>query len=262
MYYIDVSVIIPYYRSHNTIERAVNSILNQSLLPKKIFIIDDFSETDKDKIMLEKLSENKLIEIIGLAENSGPGIARNAGIKKTDTKYIAFLDSDDSWHEKKLEVQFNVMEKYNTDISTHRTAIFKGIYPQIENDIENVKIKKINKYIHLFKNQFSTRSVMLKKDDQFLFSDKRRAEDYLLWSQILINGKKAIKIEETLAFSYKNNFGESGLTKSLSKIFFAGVHADYLLLKNKEISLFLFLVLLFVKSLKFIIRYIKFLFRR
>ena len=52
---IKVSVIIPYFKSENTIDRAINSILNQTVSVYEIIIINDFSNTIEDTRKLKKL---------------------------------------------------------------------------------------------------------------------------------------------------------------------------------------------------------------
>lgn len=260
---INVSVIIPYYKSKDTIDRAVDSVLNQTVLPKEIIIIDDYSDNYEDEEKLKELSENELVNLQRLNENSGPGIARNVGINHATSKYIAFLDSDDSWHSKKLEIQYKIMENSNADISVHKSKKLDNSTVQDELiNIKGISIRKINKHRQLLKNQFSTRSVMMKREPNYLFSNKRRAEDYLYWSQLMLSGKTAIKIEKVLAFSYKDHYGDSGLTKSLWKMYLGGIDADLILLKTKKISIITFGLLTIIKTIKFIIRILRFLSKR
>jgi glycosyltransferase involved in cell wall biosynthesis len=105
-----VSVIIPYFNSQDTIIRALNSVNSQTLLPHEVIIVNDFSDDNETKKILQNLVQNnwnfKLI-IIHLTKNMGPGNARNIGWNNATGEYIAFLDSDDSWHPLKLEIKIN-----------------------------------------------------------------------------------------------------------------------------------------------------------
>ena len=108
----DVSVIVPFYNNINTLYRAITSIYNQTLLPKEIIIVNDGStkkESEKLIKLIKKFDKKKIkIILLFLKKNSGPGSARNFGWNKSSCKYIAFLDADDSWHIKKIEIQLSL----------------------------------------------------------------------------------------------------------------------------------------------------------
>ena len=96
MYFADVSVIIPVYNSYETIMRAVDSVINQTVLPREIIIVDDCSNDVITKELLKSIEyEQKShvdITILYLDTNVGPGSARNRGMEVAKAKYIAFLD--------------------------------------------------------------------------------------------------------------------------------------------------------------------------
>ena len=105
----DITVVIPVHNREQTIKRAVDSVLSQSILPEEIIVVDDCS-SDSTKEILEGYGEK--IICIYLPENGGPSKARNEGIKQAKTEWVAFLDSDDCWEEKKLENQIGYLAKY------------------------------------------------------------------------------------------------------------------------------------------------------
>lgn len=102
-----VSVILPTYNRANFITRAVNSVLGQSYKNLELIIIDDGS-TDETKIILDKYDVN--VNYI-YQNNSGAASARNTGVKAAEGKYIAFIDSDDTWHSDKIEKQLKYFYK-------------------------------------------------------------------------------------------------------------------------------------------------------
>lgn len=117
---LKVSVIIPYFKSANTIDRAINSILNQTVSVYEIIIINDYSNTILDTQKLKKLeSEIENLKVINLQENKGPGYARNVGMNIAKGDYIAFLDSDDTWTNDKIDNQLTVMNNKNIFLSAH-----------------------------------------------------------------------------------------------------------------------------------------------
>ncbi|WP_157827495.1 glycosyltransferase family 2 protein [Macrococcoides caseolyticum] len=252
-----ISVIIPYFRSHETIERTIKSINNQTIDVYEIIIIDDNSNTYEDNKILDSLKNKSNLKIIKSDVNRGPSYCRNLGIDEAKGDFIAFQDSDDAWHPQKLEIQIKIMEKYGFYLSGHGSEILKS-----ENEIpsshlfsEDIIVKKIGKFQQLFKNRFPTRSVMIKNDKNFKFDvDLRRAEDYLMWTNILFNNKTAGFIDKNLAYSFKEHYGDSGLTKNLFKMYKGGIHACFKLYKLKKINLILFFVLFILRSIKYLMR--------
>jgi len=102
-----VSTIIPTYNRAETIERAVNSVLNQTWKEMEVIVVDDGS-TDETVEVLKKYGDK--IRVIR-QKNGGPAAARNTGIKAATGEIIAFLDSDDSWMPAKIERQVNLLQR-------------------------------------------------------------------------------------------------------------------------------------------------------
>ena len=95
-----VSVIIVVLNGEAFLHEAIKSVLNQSLLPKEILVVDGNS-TDNSAQIARSYPEVTLIK----QENSGLADARNLGIEHASGQFIAFLDSDDVWHTDKLRIQ-------------------------------------------------------------------------------------------------------------------------------------------------------------
>lgn len=111
-----VSVVMPFYNRVEKTLVALKSVLYQSYKNIEIVLVDDASTDDITK--LEKfVKEHKNINLLALGQNSGPGAARNLGIKKSKGEYIAFLDSDDEFMPEKIEKQLAMMVKHNLNIS-------------------------------------------------------------------------------------------------------------------------------------------------
>lgn len=89
----DVTVVIPCYNYGDHVAEAIDSVLNQSVLPKKIIIINDGS-TDNSKEVIDSFKGNKLIEIVH-KKNSGVIATKNLGISMSETYWTLFLDADD-----------------------------------------------------------------------------------------------------------------------------------------------------------------------
>ena len=105
-----VSVIIPLYNREKTIQRAVDSVLNQTYTNIEVIVVDDGSTDDSVK-MLHKYVDDNRVKVFCQPQNKGANAARNRGIREARGEYIAFHDSDDAWLPDKLEKQIRCMER-------------------------------------------------------------------------------------------------------------------------------------------------------
>ena len=109
---VKFSVIIPTYNQCLYLKKAVKSVLNQTYKNYEIIIIDNFSK-DKTEELIKEFKTSKII-YKKFNNNGVIGSSRNYGINLAKGNWIAFLDSDDWWHKKKLEIIFKNI-KENTD---------------------------------------------------------------------------------------------------------------------------------------------------
>jgi len=93
------SVIIPTFNSSAVLKRAIKSVLDQSLPPFELLVIDDGSTDDSQEIIR---AYGDSVHYLRLRHTGFPAIVRNQGILKSRGTHIAFLDSDDAWHADKL----------------------------------------------------------------------------------------------------------------------------------------------------------------
>ncbi|MFP3984206.1 MAG: glycosyltransferase family 2 protein [Desulfurivibrionaceae bacterium] len=100
-----VSVIIPTYNRRNFLEKAVNSVIDQTLANHEIIVVDDGSTDDSYDFVQSCGGQVRYI----YQGNQGPAAARNAGIRAARYPLLAFLDSDDWFAPHKLETQSKVM---------------------------------------------------------------------------------------------------------------------------------------------------------
>jgi len=222
----DISVIIPCYCVADTLERAVKSVINQSLKPREIILVDDFSNdrgftVEKIKEMHDRYNEIISIKTIFLTTNQGAGNARNHAWEIAVGAYIAFLDADDAWHPRKLEIQMQTIEK-NPSI-----GVCACLFRQIQvKDIEqwnasmivreNIRHYTIDKYAMLFKAYIAVPSAIVRRDIPYRFKKgKRYSEDLNLWLHIVFSGEKTVMIETDLCAMFKASYGTSGLSSHM-----------------------------------------------
>lgn len=113
---IKVSVIIPVYQVENYLERAVDSVLAQTLKEMEIILVDDGS-TDASPSICDHYAREYpgLIQVIH-KQNEGLGLARNTGLDAASGAYVAFLDSDDTVEPQMYEKMYLKAEEGQYDM--------------------------------------------------------------------------------------------------------------------------------------------------
>jgi glycosyltransferase involved in cell wall biosynthesis len=104
------SVVIPLYNKAHTIEKTLNSVLNQTFTEFEVIIVNDGS-TDNGVQIISNITDDQRIRIIE-QENQGVSAARNRGVAESKYNYIAFLDGDDGWMPTFLEKIKEAIEMY------------------------------------------------------------------------------------------------------------------------------------------------------
>jgi hypothetical protein len=215
---VPVSVIIPCYNCCDTIERAVLSVVNQTVCPAEVLFVNDAStDSTLDRLVdLQKKYGKISIKVISLPQNQGPGAARNAGWNQSSEPYLAFLDADDAWHPEKVNCQYGWMKKRpDVFLTSHRCVQLPPHY-RAWHLPQNPAAYSLNPLRLLIWNQILTRSVMLHRMLPFRFpEDKRYSEDYYLWLEMVLSGINAWYLDIPLALSFKSAYGEAGLSRDL-----------------------------------------------
>jgi glycosyltransferase involved in cell wall biosynthesis len=109
-----IDVIVPTLNRPKQLSQCLESILNQTYNNLRIIIVDGGNTSRTEEIINESHREANEIEILHVSQSSkGIAAARNEGISKSNAGYVAFLDDDDIWHSKKLELQQQKLSKTN-----------------------------------------------------------------------------------------------------------------------------------------------------
>ena len=228
-----VTIIIPYYKKKKFFKKTIKSVLRQTHKNFKIFLIYD--DVDKSELPFVKFTLRKIknVKIIFNKKNLGAGYSRNVGIKKSNSRLIAFLDSDDTWHKDKLKKQIKFMKMKKVDFSfTDYSIIDKN-----EKKIKIIRAPKIMTYRNLlFSCDIGLSTVMinarlLKKEK---FPNLKTKEDYLLWIKLSKKKIKMLGINETLASWRKtNNSLSSSIIQKLKDAFLVyNYHLKFNFLKS------------------------------
>jgi teichuronic acid biosynthesis glycosyltransferase TuaG len=217
-----VTVVIPCYRDAATIERSVGAAFAQTWQPAEVIVIDDFSDDIETSIALDRLSERAFIglKVIRLAKNLGASGARNTGWEAATQQFVAFLDADDVWAPRKLELQLPLMRgDASPTMSGHRREVWPGTRGASEAEPSRAQVLRLSSTQLLFRNMLPTSSVILRRDIPYRFNPERRySEDYELWLRVTLEYGEFVYLDEALAFSYKASYGESGLSSELRRM--------------------------------------------
>jgi glycosyltransferase involved in cell wall biosynthesis len=102
---VSVTVIVPTYNSGSLVCQAVESAMAQTVSPEAVIVIDDGSTDDTAERLARFGSRVRCIR----QPNRGVSAARNRGLRETRSEFVAFLDADDVWHPRKLELQLEAL---------------------------------------------------------------------------------------------------------------------------------------------------------
>ena len=254
-----ISVIIPCFNSSETIEKCLSSVINQTLLPSEILLIDDCS-SDKGltkkciEALREKYKDQVHIKTFFSSSNKGPGSSRNLGWENANYPFVAFLDSDDVWESNKIMCQWNYL-KDNPEVQIIGSNIKEKQYCKkaTDNIFKELKPKHL-----LLKNPFCNSSVILNKNIPYRFEGGSYfSEDFMLWAKIICD--KNIKAYY-LPFKFTSEILTSYKSKSLSSNYFKMYLGELKVLKyisKSQFNIFVFYFSSFFLTLKLIRRLIK-----
>ena len=163
-----ISVVIPCYCCADTIERAVNSVMAQTVLSTEVWLVEDGGgDGGRNLVMLYDLQlryGNRVpIEVILLGRNFGCAVARNTGWDASTQPYIAFLDADDARCPQKLQIQYDWMRDHpNVAVTGHgwlwaRSSQPDPVLPTLDRALQVSWSKQ------LISNRFMAPSVMMRR---------------------------------------------------------------------------------------------------
>lgn len=228
-----VSVVVPCYRCADTIASAVASVAAQKLRPAEVLLVDDGSGdgTLERLKAIARVCPEGWVKVLSMPRNGGPSGARNLGWRHASQTWIAFLDADDTWHPHKLSLQMDVLAN-DPEISllAHRMNVQPRTDPPPALSYP-LKVRICPRHLLGWRASFPTASIVLRRDLPFRFDEsRRRAEDFLLWAQILLSGHRCAVINQVLASWHKQPFGEGGLSGDLKAMYEGAVNVRKTLL--------------------------------
>lgn len=195
-----VSIITPAYNAARFIGETIASVQAQSLQDWEMIIADDCSRDETCEIVSGFAAKDPRIQLVRQKTNGGPAAARNAALARASGRYIAFLDSDDLWLQKKLENQINFMaikdcavsytqyRRLSEDGKTLGRLISPPASQTYHEALKNAAIPNLTSMIDTEK----TGPIRINEAGF-------RAHDYILWLSLLRQGHAAFCLQEDLA---------------------------------------------------------------
>lgn len=206
-----ISVIMPCYNAESYLEKAIESVFQQSYSNIELIVVDDGSN-DKSYAILSKCREQHPNLTIFRQDNLGPFPARNLALANANGEFVAFLDADDYWAENFLEKLLQVLLTQNIDLSycgwqniveggENGPAYIPPAYEQ--GDISQSFLSSCPWPIHA---ALIRRTII---DQAHGFSLRRfSAMDYDLWIRISAITHKIALVPEVLAFYRWHSHGQ------------------------------------------------------
>lgn len=194
-----VSVIMPAYNAAEYIAEAIASVQAQTVQDWELIVVDDCSTDDTVDVIRKYAAEDERIKPIFSPENRGVAAARNTGLDHVSGRYVALLDSDDLWRPRKLEMQLSVATEREADIIYCSYSMIDGSGRKCLPDFIVEETASFNSL--LTRSVISCSTALFTRDtaDVYRFSNEYYHEDYVMWLQMLRDGRKAVGVTEVLA---------------------------------------------------------------
>lgn len=242
------SIIVPFYNGLNYVSRLFETL--EDYLNKQdceVIIVDDCSNEEDFKFLENYINKRNVdnVHLIRNEKNGGAAYSRQKGVEIAKGEFIAFLDSDDGWVKDRIYILYDYMRLNSVDF-------IGGVNIQIgENDFLSERISQkvlfsdtcLTFTNFLFKNYFSTSSVMINKE---LFirngfnTDMRFSEDFECWRRILVNAN-AFYLTNSGNFSFKHVYlskQANSLSSNTLKMSKGEINGLFKLFKNSELKLY------------------------
>ena len=232
----EISVLVPSYNHAIFIERTLRSIFAQSLVPKKLIVIDDGSKDESariiEKVLLDCPFEYEFIK----RENKGLCATLNEGFAKTKSEYFAYLGSDDLWLPEFLAESVALLEKRkNAVLSFGHSFVInenEGIFDRTDNW---TSFADGNALPFLLRGEiFSSPSVVYRRSalEKFEWNEDAKLEDYEMYLNLTTAGEFA-RMDKTLSAWRQHETNTSG---QLVKMFPEFIAAQNRLANDLKIS--------------------------
>lgn len=121
-----VSVVIPCFNAARFVGRTIESVLAQTYSTFELIVVDDKSTDESVEIVESYARTDCRVRLIRLQKNAGaPAAPRNTGVVAARGDWVAFLDADDLWHPRKLELQMQALNAHGAVMCSTQMKDFR-----------------------------------------------------------------------------------------------------------------------------------------
>jgi glycosyltransferase involved in cell wall biosynthesis len=201
---VKIAAIIPSYNSAHFLKECIDSVLQQTYEVAEIIVVDDGS-TDNPRAVVDSYPPGRVKYFY--KPNGGLSSARNAGVRETTSPWVGFLDADDRWEPRKIELQVKALEANPDAVFCYTSKILAG--PNGPEGFHYAAPPEGNWPRLRYENMITPSTVLMRRDVLEAvggFDEQLRAcEDWDLWVR-LGPDCKMVKVDEPVTW-YRSSTG-------------------------------------------------------
>src|SRR5512143_290483 len=160
-----VSVVIPWYNAARFSEGTLRSVLAQTHRELEVIVVDDASTDDSAALVERVAGSDPRVKLLRRTRNAGtPGAPRNEGVAAARGEWIAFLDADDLWHPRKLELQLRALREHGAQMCSTSMVDFRDEAEIRQTEVTNPPVQRVDLGMQLRKYRTPTSSIVAHRD--------------------------------------------------------------------------------------------------
>jgi succinoglycan biosynthesis protein ExoO len=225
-----VSVVIPAYNAQETLERAIRTVLDQTVAPHEVIVVDDASTDGTRELVQALAAQEPRLRLIASSPNAGPAHCRNIGFRAAEGDWIAIQDSDDAWQPERLEKMLAAAYEHRADLVADNMLLYDvGCDEIIRTGFPTTRGVRWIAQVDLYEQdvQFGAEfgygllQPMFRKafltDHGLAYGSLRYGEDMVFLGEILFAGARAVLIPDPLYICTTRVGEKSGVKSPHSK---------------------------------------------
>ena len=213
---VEVSIIMPIFNGENYLNSTLPCILDQTFSDFELICVNDGSSDNTLAILNEFSKNDSRIKIIS-QKNSGPGVARNNGMKNCNGNFIYFMDYDDYICPEFLELNLNNIKNNDSDFTIFKVGKIKNNkfvnernyipfdeifldcnFNNFAVDYHSIKENVLNSYFAPW-TKFYNKDFLSRYED-FVFNENIAYEDVLFHVKSMLRASKISFVDEILYY--------------------------------------------------------------
>jgi len=195
-----VSIVLPVYNAVLHLEGVLESVVQQTHAAWEVVAVDDASTDSSVDLLNQWATREPRVRVLSHAARGGVAAARNSALRAAMGRYVAFLDADDIWVPRKLEIQLDVMRETGADLcfGAYRIMRSRGSRTRAKIPVPST----IDEGMLIRSNPIACSTCVIDRlgTGPVTFPAIGH-EDYALWLSLLAGGEnRAVGVPDTLAY--------------------------------------------------------------